>query len=785
MNRRYYYSKSTILLLLLLSVVVWFGLSLKVSCNQAKHHREGCAEKKPTSFKTADQYIHHHHHHLGLKNKTLEKGHHQRTNQVPHLIPNNQTSTSTAVFQSARQMLVTGAAGFIGFHLSKKLALEEFIFWTSKLEEVKNMTSDEEKLQFLIDQARSVIIGLDNFNDYYSTDLKYLRRKHFEKAVEELNDKLLETARTILPDEEELKIKPFINFEIIEGDVCNVDLLRTLFEKFTFTHVVHMAAQAGVRYSLKNPQTYIRNNIMCQIELLETIVKYQKSALPIFLYASSSSVYGNIQEFDKSAFHEGMNVNKPTNVYSASKIAQELFAETYNYLYGIPVIGLRFFTVYGPYGRPDMALFTWVDQIVKNRPITLYTTDGDELMRDFTYVDDIVHGIVNSMQYGDKVRREEGRAVHEVFNLGNHKPERVINLIRYIEKALDKKAVITHVKKPPTDMTMTFADIEKSQQLINFEPKTSLENGVKKFVDWYLDYYHFSKKDDTDDVIFTTYFVTKKHPERDEQYGDSCFAPMKEWYDSVHKLNLRAVVFYDEAELYTKCEFNKWTSYNVRFELVTLGNRSTNDERFFVYEEYLENQRKRSTTGLQLLPKRVLMTDLFDIRFNRNPFDLMLTFEECNGDTCSESDKLFIGSEPTTIIASEWAQQKLKQCDIVVDEARGTFYYNTTQTEKSPFSSLKGKETSLEKMLLNPGIVGGPVENIMHLLKIYNEFLRASPASANCNTPVFNILMYQHEEFQKETTPPQPLSSYLISGQPLHTVFKAFDESDSFYIKHK
>ncbi|KAF0976070.1 hypothetical protein FDP41_004746 [Naegleria fowleri] len=719
------------------------------------------------------------------------------TTRTTNSAPQNSSSSSVQQqVENPRQMLVTGSAGFIGYHLALKLATEEFNYWSQLMDDGKFNHHHPNELTH-----KSVIIGIDNFNDYYSTDLKYMRRKMLQDAIANFNEKLSQKSSNFGESSEDNT--NFIHFELIEGDVCDTTLLQSIFARFKFTHILHMAAQAGVRYSIENPQTYIRNNILCQIELLEVAVKHQKDEPPVFIYASSSSVYGNIQEFDPSPFHEGMNVNKPSNVYSASKIAQELFAETYNYLYNVPVIGLRFFTVYGEAGRLDMALFKWVDQIVKGQPITLYTTDNNkELMRDFTYVEDIVHGIVNSMKYGERVRREEGRAVHDVFNLGNNKPERVVDLIKYIETALDKKAIITLSKKPPTDMTMTYADITHSQKLLNYEPKTKLQVGVQKFVKWYLDHYHFSKKSETDNVIFTTYFVTKGHPERDEHYHDACFEPMKEWYDSVHKHNLRAVIFYDDAKLYNKCRFDKLTSYNVKFELVQLGNRSTNDERFFVYEQYLKRAQQRSTTGLNLVPKRILMTDLFDIRFNRDPFEYMASFDTpCLPDNQKDSpssskfisDKLFIGSEPTTIRSSIWAQQKLAQCGITIDQTRGTFYYNASLP--APFNTLSHKETSLDSILLNPGIVGGSSETVFRLLSIYNEFLKASPVQANCNTPVFNMLMYQHEEFQNnqfrseegDNMMTASSSDHLryITGQPLHTVFKAFDLSDTFYIKHK
>ncbi len=315
-----------------------------------------------------------------------------------------------------KHVLVTGAAGFIGFHLSK----------------------------YLRDQGNRVT-GLDNFNDYYNPKLKRDRAK-------ELSNR---------------------EVSVIEGDICNVNLLKQIVDEYQITHFVHLAAQAGVRYSLVNPQAYIKANIEGFTNVLETCRQYNGLKL---IYASSSSVYGLNQ---KIPFSIEDRTDYQASLYGATKKANELFATTYHHLYQIPAVGLRFFTVYGPWGRPDMAYFQFTKAILEDKPIQIF--NHGKMKRDFTYIDDIVQGIVAAMEL---------KAENEIFNLGNNHPSDLLYMIELIEKILGKKAHKIFVPMQAGDVIETFADIEYSQQKLAFVPKTQLDEGIAHFIDWYLNYFN-------------------------------------------------------------------------------------------------------------------------------------------------------------------------------------------------------------------------------------------------------------------------------------------------------
>lgn len=326
---------------------------------------------------------------------------------------------------SGKRVLVTGAAGFIGFHLSKQL-----------------------------NAYNNKVVGLDSFNDYYDQELKYTRANILRKEYQ---------------------------IEVIDGNICDKKLLQDMFRKYEFTHIAHLAAQAGVRYSLQNPQSYVTNNIMCSTILFEVVREINPNI--VVVYASSSSVYGRNT---KIPFSEKDPVNHPSNVYGASKRANEQWALVYHDLFGIKVTGLRFFTVYGPFGRPDMAIYLWSNAISKDEPIPLYEKKDASgrnivIMRDFTYVDDIVDGIIGSLSLGAEL---------EVFNLGNNTPEPIVNLIDYLGKELGRPNPKTQLKPlPKADITMTYADISHAKKRLGFHPRTKLNDGVKSFVSWYQSYY--------------------------------------------------------------------------------------------------------------------------------------------------------------------------------------------------------------------------------------------------------------------------------------------------------
>lgn len=307
-------------------------------------------------------------------------------------------------------------AGFIGSHTAKALAKR----------------GDE-------------VVGIDNFNDYYSPKLKEDRVNIFLKDCK---------------------------FPIHRLDIGNREEIRKVFQENKFDQVCHLAAQAGVRYSLDNPGIYIQSNIVGTHNLLECCREF---GVKNFIFASSSSVYGGNE---KIPFAETDAVDRPVSLYAATKKTNELEAYSYHHLFGLNVSGLRFFTVYGPWGRPDMAYFKFTDLIVNGRPIEVYN-DG-KMKRDFTYIDDIVEGILRSI---DCCRG------YEIFNLGNNRPVELEKLIKTIEENLRKTAAKKYLPLQPGDVVATYADIDKAKKILNWEPKVKIEEGIGKFVEWYKNYY--------------------------------------------------------------------------------------------------------------------------------------------------------------------------------------------------------------------------------------------------------------------------------------------------------
>ncbi len=292
--------------------------------------------------------------------------------------------------------------------------------------------------------ARGIeVIGCDNFNDYYSPALKKMRAKELEK----------------------LGVRIFIR------DILEIKSLELKKEKLT--HFIHLAAQVGVRYSLENPQAYASTNLMGFVEVLELC----RNLMPIkFIFASSSSVYGLNQ---KVPFSEDDVVDRPASLYAATKKADEMLAHSYHHLYQIPTVGLRFFTVYGPFGRPDMAYFLFAKAI--NEGNTLSVFNHGKMKRDFTYIDDIISGIIASLDLNMS---------YEIFNLGNNKAEELMDMISFLEEGLGKKANIEFLPMQKGDVKATLADIAKSQKFLNYAPKTSLQEGIYFFTSWFKQ--HFS-----------------------------------------------------------------------------------------------------------------------------------------------------------------------------------------------------------------------------------------------------------------------------------------------------
>ena len=326
-------------------------------------------------------------------------------------------------YNGKSSVLVTGAAGFIGFHLSKRIL-----------------------------EIGGRVIGFDNLNDYYDVSLK-------EARLEILNK--------------------YDNFTFIKGDLANKEEVDSLFEKYSPDIVVNLAAQAGVRYSIENPRAYIDSNIIGFFNIIEACRNYGVKHL---LFASSSSVYGNQK---KTPFSTTDNVDHPISLYAATKKSNELMAFTYSHLYNIPSTGLRFFTVYGPFGRPDMAYFGFTNKIMKGETIKIFN-NGD-MLRDFTYVDDIVKGIENMLENPPKPDENGDR--FKVYNIGNNKPENLMHFIQTLEKAIGREAKKEFLPMQPGDVYQTYADVSELMKDFDFKPSTPIEKGLEEFSKWYFDYY--------------------------------------------------------------------------------------------------------------------------------------------------------------------------------------------------------------------------------------------------------------------------------------------------------
>ena len=356
------------------------------------------------------------------------------------------------------KILVTGTAGFIGYHLSKKL----------------------------VDQGHEVI-GLDVINDYYDINLKFARLATlgFNKSHIQYNN-LISSSMAINDSMTSNDVSSFIQLNLT--DKGNLD---KLFESHNFDYVINLAAQAGVRYSLTNPQAYVDSNILGFMNILEACRHHDVKHL---VYASSSSVYGLNETMPFSVHH---NVDHPVSLYAASKKSNELMAHTYSHLYGIPTTGLRFFTVYGPWGRPDMALFLFTKNILAGKPIDVFNYGKHR--RDFTYIDDIVEGVIrvldnvatsNSDWSGDKPDPASSLAPYRLYNIGNNQPVELMRYIEVLQDCLGKKAELNLLPLQPGDVPDTYADVEELVKDVDYKPNTSVEQGISNFVNWYRDFYN-------------------------------------------------------------------------------------------------------------------------------------------------------------------------------------------------------------------------------------------------------------------------------------------------------
>lgn len=333
------------------------------------------------------------------------------------------------------KVLITGSSGFIGFHLAT-LLLE------------KNYN----------------VVGVDNMNDYYDTKLKEGRLNILEQ---------------------------YVNYKFYKIDLKDKQSIDNLFKEYKFDYVVNLAAQAGVRYSIENPYAYVDSNLIGFVNILEACRNYPVKHL---LYASSSSVYGGNKVAPFSTEHQ---VDHPVSLYAATKKSNELMAHTYSHLYKIPTTGLRFFTVYGPWGRPDMAYFSFTDAILEDKPINVF--NHGKMERDFTYIDDIVEGIYKLLPLTPKSNPDwdetkdklsESFAPYKVYNIGNNQPVQLEKFIAVLEDKIGKKAVKNYMEMQPGDVVRTYADTSDLEKTIGFKPSTSIEDGLEKFANWYKKFYN-------------------------------------------------------------------------------------------------------------------------------------------------------------------------------------------------------------------------------------------------------------------------------------------------------
>jgi UDP-glucuronate 4-epimerase len=346
------------------------------------------------------------------------------------------------------KILVTGTAGFIGFHLARKII-----------------------------ERGDTVIGLDNINDYYDVNLKYNRLKEtgIQKADIAYN-KLIQSTK-------------YSNYSFIKLDLQDKKAIDHLFSEQSFDIVINLAAQAGVRYSLSHPEVYIQSNITGFFNILEACRNFPVKHI---VYASSSSVYGSNT---KMPFSTEDMVDHPISLYAASKKSNELMAHTYSHLFNIPTTGLRFFTVYGPWGRPDMALFIFTKAILEGREIEVF--NNGQMQRDFTYIDDIVEGIVRVMEHAPAVLDPPtpqggaggGKPPYKIYNIGNNNPVQLMDFIGAIEHELKTTAKKKYLPLQPGDVPATYADVNDLVNDLGYKPATSVKTGIKRFIEWYLGYY--------------------------------------------------------------------------------------------------------------------------------------------------------------------------------------------------------------------------------------------------------------------------------------------------------
>eukprot|EP01084_Bolivina_argentea_P000471 882_1 len=621
-----------------------------------------------------------------------------------------------------KTVLITGIAGFIGTSLARALS----------------------------NLSHTRIVGIDSFNSYYIPKLK---RERSQKLIH-------------------------LGVNVIFGDLCDEVLISDILESYNVSIVVHLAAQAGVRYSISHPHSYVRNNIDCTVYLLEVIRK-KKYAIPI-VYASSSSIYG-----DNDLKHEALkesSVYAAKSVYAASKVATENMASVYSAMYGLTMVGLRFFTVYGSYGRPDMALWSFADRLLSGEKIKLYN-NGD-MMRDFTHWTDVVDGIQLAMKYALKTNMRSKLGSNDVFNLGKGNVRSLREFVEILLRNLgmstniDSNPLIELAPTPGGEVLFTSADLTKSAEILGYNPQTELEEGIPEFIEWFEKDWKVKQSVEKKYLVVSTFYIAMTDPRRrqnDIKYSyDFSFAVeyINGWYhtlkavmnaDDLSGSQVDAVILHDGLSSdifnhFADIVFVNMGQYPDPLQGHTMR-RSPNDIRYFHMAEYL----KTTADGEYQI---VILTDLRDVMFGRNPFEYL------EAKSIRDSNDLYVGCEVVPQ-QSLWSKYVNKENHAL---SSGVWYewvhdrLNACFKQEIVDKCLKWIE-SKDGIPTNPGIVAANKETMTKYLdKIKYELTRTkrfkTSNEQNCNyaATLVSIVELCHEEGQ----------CHVINDEVFHSPYREF-----------
>ena len=590
-------------------------------------------------------------------------------------------------------VLITGIAGFIGMSTAMQLS--------SKLN-------------------RSEVIGIDTFNDYYDIELKRAREQRLIQH----------------------------GVRVIHGDVCDGQLLADILREHKVHTVLHLAAQAGVRYSREHPEEYWRNNVQCTETLLEAIGQNESSPRVRVVYASSSSVYGSgkssswfpFGHHDPLPFKEADSLD-PQSVYAETKVKMEELAQIASIEHELSIVGLRFFTVYGPFGRPDMALWNFTEQFMAGKPVSLYNR-GD-MKRDFTFIDDIVDGIVAALNYVHSLEPKQ----HELFNLGKGNVRKLHEFVDIVRSDLVRsdsqrneamKDLIVNIDRPGGESLFTSADLTKSRGVLHFAPRIELEEGIPRFMDWYRDQWvdHKNRRENIKYLLISSFYVNRIDPQRGSNdpknpnsfNGDTAkyIGYIGDWYWSFKKVatDFNAtdiVIIHNGLPLGVMAHFPEITFLDYSGNQAMRSRESVNDIRYFHYQQYLNET--KSLNRYQM----IVTTDLHDVHFGRDPFEYLESALEINSTT------LNIGHEQTKKDSrkrrgdfEEWVTNRMNKCS--GDLAEDTMKWIKSNLEMAP----------------NPGIIGGRPEIVRRLFdEMVSQMERLAPPESNCNFGIFSSSLFR------------------------------------------